>query len=185
MTIEKNKAIFLDRDGTLIVEKHYLHRPEEIEIEKNVIPALRLLQEHGFKLIVVTNQAGIGKGFFTVNQFLAAQSHLNSILNKENIFLTDFFYCPYHINASIERFRKNSIDRKPRPGMLKRAIKKYNIDPSTSYMIGDKLIDVQAGQSLNIQSILLKTGYGTSELPSSVPDYIAQDLLDATQHYIL
>jgi D,D-heptose 1,7-bisphosphate phosphatase len=176
-----NKAIFLDRDGTLIKEKNYLHQPKEIRLEKNVIPALKLLQKFNYLLIIITNQSGIGRGFFSLDQFIAVQNALLHRLKTYHITITDYFYCPHTPEAHCHC-------RKPQPGLLLDAIKKYQISPSSSFLIGDKLSDIEAGLNAHIKSILVSTGYGKNEqqnMSSLKINYVATDLLDAVHNYIL
>lgn len=181
----KNKAIFLDRDGTLIKEKNYLKEISELELESDTIQSLQLLQNQGFLLIIITNQSGIGQSILTVNQFLTTQNHLIQLLAKKGIKITDFYYCPHHPKKAKGEFKKECDCRKPKPGMILKAISEHNIDPTHSYMIGDKWDDVSAGKNANLKSILVKTGYGKESsknpLSSITPDYIAENLLDATQ----
>lgn len=179
----KKKAIFLDRDGTIIKEKHYLHTPEDVELEKNCLNALQKLKKAGYVFVIVTNQAGIAKGIFTTEDHDKTKQRLLEILKEHGIEIEKYYFCPHHPDAKIEQYKLDSFDRKPNPGMLINAINDLNIDPQRSYMVGDKLIDIQAGQSLHIKSILVETGYGKKEKDSEsdiTPDFIAKDLLAAT-----
>ena len=184
----KKKAIFLDRDGTLIKEKHYLHKPQDIELEDNCLEALETLKNAGYIFVVITNQAGIAKGIFTIEDHEKTKVHLLETLKGKGVEIEKYYFCPYHPEAVLPEYKLDSSDRKPNPGMLLQAINELDIDPKSSYMIGDKLIDIKAGQSLNIKSILVETGYGKKEKNSTnaiTPDYIAKDLLAATKFIAL
>ncbi len=177
------KAVFLDRDGTLIQERHYLSDPDHVVLEPTVIPALQLLQRHRFRLLMVTNQSGIGRGLIKLRQFLAVQRRLIDILAPHGIRFDDFYYCPHHPTAARDPYRKFCHCRKPEPGMLLEGIQKYRIDPNHSYMIGDKQADVEAGYNAKVSPILVKTGYGNA-YKGPAPRYIADTLLAAAQHIV-
>lgn len=133
-----NKAVFLDRDGTINVEKHYLYRKEEFEFLPGVIEALRMLQDAGYLLIIITNQSGIARGYYTEQDYQELTDYMLEALETEGIHITDVLYCPHHPQAKIERYRMLCQCRKPALGMFYRAQEKWNIDFSRSYAIGDK-----------------------------------------------
>ena len=182
----KQKAIFLDRDGTIIKEKHFLSNPEEVELEKTVVEALKKLKAAGFMLIMVTNQSGIARGYFKVSQFLAVQSRLLDQLKEHELDFAEFYYCPHHPTKGKGKFLKKCTCRKPAPGMLYKGIRKFNIDPSKSFMIGDRQGDIDAGHNAGMKSILVKTGYGEKAATQKTcrPDFTAETLRDAVD-YIL
>jgi D-glycero-D-manno-heptose 1,7-bisphosphate phosphatase len=132
----KKKAIFLDRDNTLIEDEGYIHEPEKVRLLPGVPEGLRLLKEHGYLLIVVSNQSGIGRGYFKEEDFHAVNKKLQELLKPYNVQIDDFFFCPH-------RPEDGCNCRKPKTGMIEKAIKKWNIDVSESFVIGDKDIDVQ------------------------------------------
>ena len=184
----KKKAIFLDRDGTIIKEKYYLHKPQDIELEQNCLEALEKLKNAGYIFVIVTNQAGIAKGIFSIEDHEKTKLYLIKMLEEKGIKIEKYYFCPYHPEGIIPAFTLDSENRKPNPGMLLQAIKELKIAPESSYMIGDKLIDIKAGQSLNIKSILVETGYGKKEKNLNgtiIPDYVAKDLLAATKFIAL
>lgn len=157
---EKSPAVFLDRDGTIIKDKHYLSDPDEIEFYDGVFPALRRLQESGYDLIVVTNQSGVARGLMTEKDVRALHMRLEQLLADENIHLLDLYYAPYHPSAENPRYLEGKEFRKPRPGMLHQADEDHGIDFQSSYMIGDKLSDIEAGNRVGCKTILVKTGKG-------------------------
>lgn len=176
-------AIFLDRDGTLIKERHYLADPELVSLETDVIPALQLLQHHRFRLIMVTNQSGIGRGQIKLRQFLSVQRRLFDILAPHGIRFDDFYYCPHHPTEARPPYQKFCHCRKPEPGMLLEAMHKHRIMPKNSYMIGDKRADVEAGYNAKVFPILVRSGYGQN-YTGPTPGYIASTLLDAAKHIV-
>ena len=181
----KKKAIFLDRDGTLIEEKNYLFKPEDVTFEKDVIPALQKLQEAGFLLFIITNQAGIGRGYFTEADFHAVQKHILNELSKHNITITQTYFCPHHPEAGIGHYLKNCEDRKPNPGMINRALAQHQLSAKDCFMIGDMPTDIQAGKNAGCKTILVQTGHAKNQTFPTPPDYIAPTLLDAVDNYIL
>ena len=149
-----NRAVFLDRDGTLIEEKDYLHRPEEVVFFPGVGPALRRLQDAGFKLFIVTNQSGVGRGMFPLEDVHKVHDHLCRELAKDGVRFEKIYVAP-------EAPDKPSRGRKPSPQFLFDARDEFGIDLSQSYMIGDKLIDIECGWKAGVKkSILVLTGYG-------------------------
>lgn len=150
-----NKAIFLDRDGTINVEKHYLYKIEDFEFLPGVIEALKKLQEAGFLLIIITNQSGIGRGLYTEKNFEILNSWMVSYLKNQGITITSVYYCPHLPDAVIPKYRKECNCRKPKLGMFFRAINDYNIDIGLSYAIGDKIRDCAISNSTACKGFLI------------------------------
>ena len=178
------KAVFFDRDGTLIVEKHYLKDPNLVELEPTTIDALLLLQKHGFLLFIVTNQSGIARGYFNTYAFLSTQNRLLEILRQAGVRITDFWYCPHLENGPIPRFSISCSCRKPKPGMLLEAISTYHLDPQLCWMIGDKFSDIEAGRLAQFpheHCLHVQTGHGR-EVFSNTPTF--STLLDSATHII-
>ncbi len=136
-----NKAIFLDRDGTINVEKNYLCKIEDFEFLPGVVDALKMLQQAGFLLIVITNQSGIGRGYYTETDFQILNSWMIDTLKKQGAFITDVYFCPHLPDAQIEKYRKECNCRKPKLGMYEQAVIDHSIALSESYVIGDKIRD--------------------------------------------
>lgn len=136
-----NRAIFLDRDGTINVEKHYLHKIEDFEFLPGVIEGLKLLQDAGFLLIIVTNQSGIGRGYYSEEDFNVLTKWMMQTLEQSGVKITQVYFCPHLPDAMIEKYRKDCDCRKPRLGMYLKAVEDYDIDLSQSYVIGDKIRD--------------------------------------------
>jgi D-glycero-D-manno-heptose 1,7-bisphosphate phosphatase len=150
----KRKAIFIDRDGTLIAEKHYLHKVEEVEFFPGALRALRRAAEAGFVIVMVTNQSGVGRGYFTLSDVENVHQHIARELATENVSLLSIYVAP-------EAPDQPSRGRKPSPQFLFDARDEYDIDLERSYMVGDKLIDLECGWNAGVRkSILVRTGYG-------------------------
>ena len=182
------EAVFLDRDGTLIREEHYLNDPEKVSILPGVIDALTVLKNLGIPLFVITNQSGIGRSYISIDQYEAVHRRFIKVLNRSGIIIQDTFYCPYHPEKGIGKYRQDSEDRKPKPGMILKACSKYQINPQNTVMIGDKSADVFAGQRAGGKGVLVLTGYGEEsrkELSGFLVDYIGEDLLDIVNNYII
>lgn len=136
-----NKAIFLDRDGTINVEKHYLYKIDDFEFLPGVVDALKVLQEAGYLLIIITNQSGIGRGYYTEEDFQILNDWMVSTLKNQGIVISDVYFCPHLPDAQVEKYRKECKCRKPKLGMYEQAIIDHNIDLEHSYAIGDKIRD--------------------------------------------
>ena len=145
---------FLDRDGVINVDTGYTHRPEECTWVKGAPEAIRLLNEAGYLVIVVTNQAGIARGYYPETEFLKFMQWYREALAQNGAHLDDVFYCPYHPTEGIGEFKKDSHDRKPNPGMLESAFQKWSHRKEESFMIGDKPTDVAAARAAGIKAIL-------------------------------
>lgn len=165
-------AIFLDRDGTINVDIEYLHEPEKFELLPNVIAGLKKLQDMEYRLIVITTQAGIGLGYFTKEDFFRVNRKMFQLLSEENIKIDKIYFCPHSIS-------ENCNCRKPKTGLLDQAQQDLNIDMNHSFMIGDKLSDIQAGINANLQTILVKSGKEEKKKELIKANYEAEDLLDA------
>jgi len=149
-----NRAVFLDRDGTLIAEKNYLRRPEDVDIFPGAAAALERLSDAGFRLIIVSNQSGVGRGYFTLAEVERVNEHIAGELAKEGVRLTRIYIAP-------EAPDQPSRGRKPSPQFLFDARDELGVDIAESYMIGDKLIDLECGWNAGVKrSILVRTGYG-------------------------
>src|SRR5579884_581176 len=158
-----HRAVFLDRDGTMIAEKNYLHRPEEVEIFPATRAGLKKLAAAGFKLFVVTNQAGVGRGYFTMADVEAVNRFICRELARDGIRLDKIYVAP-------ERPDEPSRGRKPSPQFLFEARDEFGLDLTGSYVIGDKLADLECGWNAGVaRSILVRTGYGAA-LEQAEPD---------------
>jgi D-glycero-D-manno-heptose 1,7-bisphosphate phosphatase len=161
------RAVFLDRDGTLIAEKHYLHKVEDVEILPGAMTALRRLSDAGFLLFIISNQSGVGRGYFTIEDVQKVSDHLAAVGAAEGVCFAKVYIAPEHPNSP-------SRGRKPSPQFVFDARDEFGLDLSESYIIGDKLIDLECGWNAGLkQSILVRTGYG-AELEQQSPDLLKQ-----------
>lgn len=173
------KVIFLDRDGTINIEKSYLHRWEDFEFEKNAIAGLKELKNLGYEFIVVTNQSGIGRGYYTEEDLINLNSEMTKKLKEYGIDILECFYCPHHLEKGVGKYKVDCDCRKPNPGMLLKGIEKYDVDIENSFMVGDKKGDLEAGKRAGLKSILVLTGYGKKIEKEIKGHYIvAEDLLE-------
>ena len=153
-----NKAIFLDKDGTLIKNVPYNITPSLIELNAEAVETLKTLQQHDFLLIVVSNQAGVAKGYFDEKALVGVNNHIAGLLAAEGIALDAFYYCPHHPDGIIAEYAIKCDCRKPSPGMLLKAAATLEIDLAASWMIGDFLDDVEAGHRAGCKSIHYDNG---------------------------
>lgn len=166
------KAIFLDRDGTINIEKNYLHKIEDFQFEYRVPEAMSILKKLGYLLIVVTNQAGIGRGYYTETDLKVLNDFLISKSKEFGGNIEKIYYCPHHPTAGIGLYKQDCLCRKPGNAMIEQAITELNIERCSSYIVGDKLSDLEAGIKSNITTILVRTGYGKiTEKELSAPQY--------------
>ena len=149
-----NKAIFFDRDGTLNVDKDYLYKFEDFEWINGAVEAIKFCNDNDYLVIVVTNQSGIARGYYTEFDLKKLHAQMNEDLKKFNAHIDDFFYCPHHPNAKVKKYRIDCECRKPKSKMINDACAKYLIDKSQSFMIGDKQRDVECGENAGICGIL-------------------------------
>ena len=174
----RRPAAFIDRDGVLNEERAFVHRPEDFKLVPGAIEALRLLQEAGYRLVVVTNQSGIARGLYREADYLALTAHMRSSLEACGVRLDDVEYCPHLPDAPLARYRVDCDCRKPRPGMLLKAIEALDIEPRASFLVGDRLSDVEAGRAAGVgRCFLVRTGYELSEEAMARADGVYADLL--------
>jgi D-glycero-D-manno-heptose 1,7-bisphosphate phosphatase len=178
------KAVFIDKDGTLIPDIPYNIDPEKITIDKEVTEALRLLREEGFLLIVISNQPGVAKGYFEEKDLENVWNKISLLLQKNNLAIDAFYYCPHEPHGKVEVYSIQCDCRKPLPGMILKAASELKIDLSESWMIGDILNDVEAGNRAGCSTILIDTGSETEWIINEIrtPDFIAGNLLEAAAH---
>jgi len=178
----KHRAAFIDRDGTLVHPQHYPSRPDQLRLYKDIGPGLRKIQRLGFRLVVVTNQAGIARGYFSEQDLQLMHQFLASTLEREGVRLDAIYYCPHHIDGGIPELAIHCDCRKPQPGMLLQAAADLDIDLQNSWFVGDILDDIEAGKRAGCRTILVDLG--TEQLPERsirCPDFVARDTLHALQ----
>ena len=176
----KRRAVFLDRDGTINVEKSYLHKIDDFEFISGVPEAIKSLKDAGFLVIVVSNQSGIARGYFNEKAVEALNRHIQKELADYGTSIDAFYFCPHHPEKGIGDYKIVCDCRKGAPGMLLQAAVEHGIDLQRSFMIGDKLADIEAGQRAGCRSVLVLTGYGKivamkpgMELVEKYPDLVS------------
>ncbi|NLF32458.1 MAG: HAD family hydrolase [Planctomycetes bacterium] len=176
-----DRAVFLDRDNTLIADPGYLSEPSAVELLSGAPEALRLLAEAGFKLVLVTNQSGIARGLLDETQLAAIHAELSRQLAEGGARLDAVYYCPYHPDGTVERFARESDERKPSPGMLLRAGREMKLDLAASWMIGDRPRDILAGRSAGCRTVRVLTGGQEAGEEEVEADFTCPTLLDAAR----
>lgn len=177
------KAVFLDKDGTLIEDVPYNVDPERIQLTQGAVEGLKLLDAAGYQLIVITNQSGVARGYFPESALVAVEERSRQLLAEVGVSLAGFYYCPHHPDGVVSELAITCSCRKPEPGMLLYAADKHGIDIQESWFIGDILNDVEAGRRAGCRTILIDNGNETEwQLsPERSPHYVVTDLTQAAQ----
>lgn len=161
MKRDMKKAIFIDKDGTLIEDIPYNVDPTRLRFSDGAVDALKIFSRLGFSLIIISNQSGIARGYFDEHDLHQVRITLTEMLASRGVKLDAFYFCPHHPDGEVEPYNIECHCRKPRPGMILGAAQQHNIDLSRSWMIGDILNDVEAGNRAGCKTILLDNGYET------------------------
>ncbi|MGC8554717.1 MAG: D-glycero-alpha-D-manno-heptose-1,7-bisphosphate 7-phosphatase [Candidatus Acidulodesulfobacterium sp.] len=182
--ISKNKCVFLDRDGVLIKDVGYLKNPEDIIILPGSLDALKDLKDAGYLLIIVTNQAGVAKGFFSVDDLAAVHDKLLKIYENNGIRIDDLYFCPHHDKGTIKPYNIKCSCRKPSAGMVLKGAAKFDIDTGRSFMVGDKDSDIMLAKNSGLKSFYIKNDmYEHDE--NIIPDFYVKDLKEAAEIILL
>lgn len=175
-----DRAIFLDRDDTLIYDPGYINHPDQVRVIEGVPEALIELRSMGYKLIIVSNQSAVARGIVTEKALADIHERLEHLLAEKDARIDKIYYCPYHVEGVIERYRKESDMRKPGPGMLLKAAEEMGLDLAQSWMIGDSATDIEAGRNAGCKTIMLKSPVHSKRPPSMAnPDYHAVNMKEA------
>ena len=183
-------AVFLDRDGTINEQMGYINHLSRFRLLPGVGQAIRLLNEHGLPVVVVTNQSGLARGYFPESLLAEVHEAMRRQLALEGARIDGLYVCPHHPEAKDARFRLNCACRKPKPGLLEKAAADLRLDLRRSFMVGDRWSDLRCGAAVGATNILVLTGYGRGDLvhvgPGQPvqPDHVAEDLLAAAQWII-
>jgi D-glycero-D-manno-heptose 1,7-bisphosphate phosphatase len=156
------RAVFLDRDGTLIEEVGYLDRFEQIRVFPYSVDAVRMLTRAGFTVVVATNQSGVARGFFDEAFVGAVHERLGRTFADAGARIEGFYHCPHHPDGPVPAYQKVCDCRKPRSGLLRRAASELDLDLARSFVVGDRANDIEAGRAVGVAGVLVLTGYGTS-----------------------
>lgn len=188
-------AVFLDRDGTVNQEVQYLSKPEQMKLMPRAGQAIARLNQAKLPVIIVTNQSGIARGYYSEDDLHAIHARMDELLAEHGASVTAYYYCPHHPQAKIEQYRVDCECRKPRTGMLFAAAAQENVALGQSYLVGDKRSDLDAAHHAGCQPILVRTGYGTraeaglrreaAEYVRDVRETIVNDLSAAVDHILL
>jgi len=178
----QRKAAFVDRDGVINEERHYVHRIDDFVLLPNVAEGLAALRDAGFLLVVVTNQAGIARGYYDEATLDVLHRHMRELLRASGVELDAIYHCPHHPQGTVPAFAMACRCRKPEPGMLLQAAEDLDLDLSASILIGDKPSDIEAGLRAGLRATaLVETGHDIPERERSTPQIIAPDLLAAAR----
>lgn len=183
--VKKRIAVFIDRDGTITEEVGYINHVDRLKLISNAGKAIGLLNKAGILAICASNQAGVARGYFPLELVYKVHDKLVKILRRQDAYLDAIYFCPHHKDGVVRDFKVDCTCRKPKTGMIKKAVKEFNIDVEKSYAIGDKYTDVEFAKNAGCVAIMVKTGYGKGELEifgdkwKQKPDYVAEDLFDA------
>ena len=175
MSVER-RFVVLDRDGTLIVEKHYLSHPDAVELVPGAGEALRRLAALGLGLVVVTNQSGVGRGLFSDEVLARIHARLESLLAEEGVRLAGIYACPHHPDL-------DCACRKPRTALLERAAREHGFESHRVFVVGDLASDVELGRAVGATTVLVRTGHGAREVDAGRvrPDHVVSDLAEAAE----
>lgn len=175
-------TVFLDRDGTIIEEVDNLTHEDEIKIFPNAVEGIKILNRLGYRVLVITNQPVVARGWITELELRKINNLIQSRLKKDGALISAIYSCPHHPRANIKRYRIRCDCRKPGTLMFEKAATDFQIDLSKSYSIGDRTADIKAGKNLNITTFLVKTGFGGGDNKyRAKADYKVQNLLAAAQ----
>jgi D-glycero-D-manno-heptose 1,7-bisphosphate phosphatase len=186
-----HKAVFLDRDGTINEEVGYVNHIERFILLPRVGPAIRLLNQHQWKTVVVTNQSGVARGYFPESLIHQVHQKMQELLKREGAHLDGIYYCPHHPDIGIPPYRQKCRCRKPATGLIEEAVEELALDTSLSYMVGDRGMDIEFAHQIGAKAILVLTGYGKGEWKyfreqwKVKPDHVAEDLFEAVQWILL
>jgi len=185
----KRPAMFLDRDGVVIEEVGYLSQPSEVRLLPGAAAAIAALNRRAIPVIVVTNQAGVARGYYAESRIAEIHGRLDELLAEHGARIDAYYYCPHHPQAAVAAYRRACPCRKPSPGMLIRAAREHGLSLRRSCLVGDKLSDLEAGRAARCRVILVRTGYGAEVEKSlgqrgpggieAVADEVAADLAEA------
>ena len=182
-----HRAVFLDRDGTLNEEVGYMNHLDRFTLLPQVGQAIRLLNQHEIKAVVITNQSGVARGYFPESLVHLVHQKMQDLLNKEGAHLDGIYYCPHHPDVGDSPYRQKCRCRKPATGLVEEAAKELDLDCSHSYAIGDRGVDIEFGHRIGAKGILVLTGYGKGEWEyfrdqwRVKPNHVAPNLYEAVQ----
>lgn len=176
------QAVFIDRDGTINEDKGYVHRIEDFQLIPGALEALRNLTLRGISIYIITNQSGIGRGYYTEEQFHLFNSRMLKLLSEEGVVICDVLYCPHYPKAVVEAYRKACDCRKPANSLVKGILDKNSFKKAA--VIGDRNGDIETGLSLNLLTYLVQTGHGQNESQVTRAHFVVPNLASAVRHLL-
>jgi len=181
--VSQHRAVFLDRDGTMIEDVGYLDRLERLKLFPYTVDAVRILNRGGFKVVVVTSQNGVANGILTEEFLHEAHGQLSRVFEAGGGKVEGYYYCPHSVHASVARYRTDCDCRKPKPGMILAAARDHDIDVARSFVVGDRWRDIEMGLAAGTKAVLVETGYGKTQAPhrpDGLPDVpVVANLIEA------
>jgi D-glycero-D-manno-heptose 1,7-bisphosphate phosphatase len=183
----KKPAVFIDRDGTINEQLGYINHLSRFVILPGVSEAVRLLNKNNWWAIIVSNQGGVARGYYPVALVEEIHAFLKSSLKEQGATIDGIFFCPHHPAGILPEYSSECDCRKPETGLIDRAREVFDIDMSSSYVVGDRHVDIELAYRLNLKGVLVKTGYGLGEIEYIIPEkrlkphHVAEDLLDAVK----
>ena len=180
--MNNKKALFLDRDGVINKDFGYVYKKQDFIFKKDIFNLIKVANNNGYLVIIVTNQSGIGRGMFGEEDFLNLMQWVKNEFKKQNCFIDGLYYCPYHTKAIISKYRKTSDLRKPNPGMIIKAVKDHNLKIENCILIGDRKSDIDAGISAGVKTNLLLKEDSDYPFIKTNTYYIVNSLKSATNY---
>lgn len=176
----KVRALILDRDGVINTDKHYLHKIEDFSFIEGIVDALKYFAEKGYVLIIVTNQSGIARGYYTEEDFQRLTEWMLQQFLDQGVYITKVYYSPYHAEHGLGKYKKDSFCRKPNPGMILAAQEEFNLDLKNSILVGDNESDIEAGINAGIKTNILLKSY-TSDFKETKATFIIDSIEELVQ----
>lgn len=186
----KKPAVFIDRDGTVNEQMGYINHISRFIMLPGTAEAIKLLNDHQYLAIIVSNQSGVARGYFPIELVDEIHAHMRVLLGKKGAFVDGIFFCPHYARGVVPEYSMECECRKPKTGLIEKAFDAFDVDMENSYVIGDRYSDIELALRLNLKGILVTTGYGLGDMEyvfprlSFKPAYIARDLLHAVEWII-
>lgn len=186
----KKPAVFIDRDGTINEQMGYINHISRFILLPGTVEAIRLLNDHGFMVIIVSNQSGVARGYFPMELVNEVHDHMRTLLEKDKARIDGIFFCPHYSKGKVLEYSRGCECRKPKTGLIKIACGDFDINMANSYVIGDRCTDIELARNAGLKDILVKTGYGLGDLEYVLPHlpfkpfHVAEDLLEAVRWII-
>ena len=180
---EKSRAVFLDRDGTIIEDPGYVTSPQQVKFIPGSVAAVKMLNDSGYKVLIISNQAGVARGLLGEDMLQTIDKTIQRAILNGGGRIDGSYYCPHHPEHGVYPYKQICECRKPHTGLIKKAVKDHNVDLAAAFMVGVKATDVETGRRAGLKSVLILTGHGAKERQElrMNPDYVADNLLGAAK----